>query len=375
LTGRTHQVNGNPVYSLGLIWDNSNQIVSRAESLLSSSQTYNYAYDADGQIQEVKKNGGIVESYTYDLNGNRTSGGASYEFQDRLTQLGGIVYGFNADGYLTSRGGESFVYSARGELVQATVGTKTVEYAYDGFNRLAARKDSTGTTQFFFGQPGKGYELTAVKSPAGEITEYLYDHNGGLFALRRAGTWYYGAGDQVGSPRAVIRQDGTVIKTREYDGYGKTLSDSAPSIDLPIGFAGGVQDQITGLVRFGLRDYEPASGRWTARDPILFKGGQPNLYAYVSNNPVNLVDPSGTANEGGGFFSDLWEEIKEQFRVQKKIWGMVFRNPFTEGWGLPPYTQPSRHHAVTGVLGKAEDVEPLYDPCKPGSSATAGIIF
>ena len=220
-----------------------------------------------------------------------------YDIQDRLTQLGGIVYGFNDDGYLTSRDGDGFVYSTRGELVLATVGTEIVEYAYDGFNRIAARTDSAGTTQFFFGQPGNGYQITATKSPSGEITEYVYDHTGALFAFRRGGNWFYVASDQVGSPRAVIKQDGTVIKIREYDSYGQTLSDSAPSVDLPIGFAGGVQDEVTGLVRFGLRDYEPASGRWTARDPILFRGGQFNLFSYVFNNPVNLVDPSGTFGE------------------------------------------------------------------------------
>lgn len=46
-------------------------------------------------------------------------------------------------------------------------------------------------------------------------------------------------------------------------------------------------------MRFGARDYDPYTGRWTARDPILFAGGQANLYAYVRNDPVNLFDMSG----------------------------------------------------------------------------------
>ncbi len=71
------------------------------------------------------------------------------------------------------------------------------------------------------------------------------------------------------------------------------LSDSNPAFDLPIGFAGGLADGATGLVRFGFRDYDPATGRWAARDPLFFSGGQGNLFVYVSNDPVNLRDPSG----------------------------------------------------------------------------------
>ena len=61
----------------------------------------------------------------------------------------------------------------------------------------------------------------------------------------------------------------------------------------PFGFAGGLYDRDTGLVRFGARDYDPKTGRWTAKDPILFAGGGANLYGYVQNDPVNWRDPNG----------------------------------------------------------------------------------
>lgn len=60
----------------------------------------------------------------------------------------------------------------------------------------------------------------------------------------------------------------------------------------PFGFAGGLYDRDTGLVRFGARDYDPETGRWTAKDPIRFQGSI-NLYSYGFNDPVNLVDMSG----------------------------------------------------------------------------------
>jgi RHS repeat-associated protein len=74
---------------------------------------------------------------------------------------------------------------------------------------------------------------------------------------------------------------------------GVKIGDSNPTFDLPVGFAGGIEDSVTGLVRFGYRDYEPATGRWVAKDPILFKGDQASLYGYVLNDPVNFIDPNG----------------------------------------------------------------------------------
>ena len=79
---------------------------------------------------------------------------------------------------------------------------------------------------------------------------------------------------------------GTVVKRLDYDAFGGVTADSAPAFDLPIGSAGGLADGLTGLVNFGLRDYDPAAGRWTARDAALFAGQQANLYAYVGNDPV-----------------------------------------------------------------------------------------
>jgi len=61
----------------------------------------------------------------------------------------------------------------------------------------------------------------------------------------------------------------------------------------PFGFARGLYDRDTKLVRFGARDYDPEVARWTAKDPILFQGGDTNLYGYVLNDPVNFIDPLG----------------------------------------------------------------------------------
>lgn len=84
------------------------------------------------------------------------------------------------------------------------------------------------------------------------------------------------------------------------DANGVQTGDTNASFGLPIGYAGGLRDAATGLVRFGLRDYETASGRWTSRDPALFKSGQYNLYSYVENRPSIGCDPTGLTAVGGG---------------------------------------------------------------------------
>lgn len=42
-----------------------------------------------------------------------------------------------------------------------------------------------------------------------------------------------------------------------------------------------------------VRHYDPETGRWTSKDPILFDGGDTNLYGYVLNDPINFVDDQG----------------------------------------------------------------------------------
>ena len=84
-----------------------------------------------------------------------------------------------------------------------------------------------------------------------------------------------------------------MIKSIEYDSFGNILSDSNPTFAVPFGFAGGLHDRDTGLVKFGFRDYDPDIGRWTAKDPIFFAGGDTDLYGYVLNDPINFTDPFG----------------------------------------------------------------------------------
>jgi RHS repeat-associated protein len=77
----------------------------------------------------------------------------------------------------------------------------------------------------------------------------------------------------------------------DYDAFGKVLQDTNPGFQ-PFGYAGGLYDQHTGLVRFGARDYDAETGRWTSKDPIGFGGGV-NHYLYAEASPIANYDPLG----------------------------------------------------------------------------------
>jgi RHS repeat-associated protein len=110
------------------------------------------------------------------------------------------------------------------------------------------------------------------------------------------GVTYRIISDRLGSPVLVVNTlSGAVMEQIAYDEFGKILKDTNPGFQ-PFGFAGGLYDQDTKLVRFGARDYDPNAGRWTVKDPLLFAGGDANLYGYVLNDPINLRDPAGTSD-------------------------------------------------------------------------------
>ena len=109
----------------------------------------------------------------------------------------------------------------------------------------------------------------------------------------REGTAYRIISDHLGSPRKVVDTgNGEVVQQMRYDSFGNVTEDTNPGFQ-PFGFAGGIYDQDTGLIRFGARDYDPETGRWTAKDPIRFDGDGPNLYGYVLSDPINRLDVWG----------------------------------------------------------------------------------
>ncbi|MBI4954787.1 MAG: hypothetical protein HY908_22385, partial [Myxococcales bacterium] len=195
-----------------------------------------------------------------------------------------------------------------------TTETTTIEYVIDGeYHRILKKKDGAVVGGYLW---ERELRIAAELDAAGEVvSRFVYGDPANVpeYMVRADGT-YRIVTDHLGSPRLVVEvATGAVVGRMSYDAWGNLLPGSDVGV-VPFGFAGGLFDADTELVRFGVRDYDPAVGRWTAKDPIRFDGGDANLYAYVGNDPIEGPDPSGKSamrfvcknNLGGNKCYDKW---------------------------------------------------------------------
>lgn len=304
--------NATPLYSFSFTRDNLGRVTQKVETIGGAPATYDYTYDPAGRLQEVKLDSVTISSYTYDSNDNRltrtTSGGTvtgTYDNQDRMTAYGAATYAYTANGELSSKtaGAQTTTYSydALGNLRNATLPDSTeLEYVIDGLNRRAGKRVNGTLAQGFLYQD----QLEPVAELDGSnniVGRFVYGTRTNTpDYVVKDGVTYRILTDHLGSVRLVVdAASGAIAQRLDYDEFGVVTMDSSPGFQ-PFGFAGGLYDSQTKLTRFGARDYDAETGRWTTKDPILFGGGDTNLYSYVSNDPLNYLDPSGFAKTKGG---------------------------------------------------------------------------
>jgi len=260
-----------------------------------------------GRLLTVTKDGVLVEEYQYDSAGTRSYemnslrgiAGRSFTYsdEDHLLSAGDALYQYDVDGFLLNKAEGADItqydYSSRGELLSVALPDGTlVEYVHDPFGRRIAKKIDGVIVEKYLWQ-GMTRLLAVYDGTDNLLMRFEYADGRMPVAMTSGGSRYYLSYDQVGSLRAVTDGSGNVVKSIDYDSFGNIITDSNPSFNIPFEFAGGLHDRDTGLIRFGYRDYDPDVGRWTAKDPILFAGGDTDLFGYCLNDPVNLIDPYG----------------------------------------------------------------------------------
>ena len=304
--GITAAFGGAPLFQTLYTRDDAGRIRTLTETLGGQTRTFEYGYDGAGRLHEVKQDGAVAAVYEYDDNGNRkrvtTTAGvveAGTDTQDRLVSYGDATYGYTLAGELEYRAVGSdttrYRYDALGNLLEVALpGGSRVEYVIDAENRRIGRKVDGRVVQGFLWE-GALRPVAELDSAGAVVARFVYGERPNVPEyMTKGGRTYRLVLDHLGSVRLVVdAATGEVAQRIDYDAYGQVLQDSRPGFQ-PFGYAGGLYDERTGLVRFGGRDYDPRNGRWTGKDRILFDGGDANLYGYTLNDPVNGVDPAGT---------------------------------------------------------------------------------
>ena len=317
--------------------DNLGRITRIVETTANATTDRGYGYDIRGRLESVRDSLAHLDlaRYGYDANGNRlrmktgtNSDSASYDAQDRLVDRGAAHYTYTASGERLTRtdasGTVRTTYDLLGNLTKAKLASSdSVEYLIDGRNRRVGRKyGGVLTARWVY---GNSLNVVGELDQSGALVKrFVYASRGhvpDLMVVRNSSgpdSTYRFVTDHLGSVRLVVNANtGFVAQRLNYDAWGVVTSDTRVGFT-PFGYAGGLYDPATGLVRFGARDYDPVAGVWTCKDPVGFGGGAINFFAYVEgSDPVNAIDPTGLHCNTG--FWDLWSQWAD-IRSAKAFW-------------------------------------------------------
>jgi RHS repeat-associated protein len=329
----TKEIQGNGTYSeyiydeLGytkslVTYDSNDTVLSQfvytydTAGLIETSQTldgqWTYSYDSTGQLTTadfISTNVSISDQsyvYVYDSAGNRietVTNGTTIEYvvneMNQYTKVGDFEYKYDADGNMIQKKNTktneiwTFTWSQDDKLISSTSPDGTWEYEYDSFgNRIAVIFNGV-RTEFLIDLNGLGNIIAEYDSNGNIIT--TYSHGYGLTSQidNSGNTAYYGY-DALGSTSIITDAAGSIVNHYVYDPFGQSLL-KQEGINNPfqyVGEFGVVTDQHTELVSMRARWYDANTGRFISEDPIGLNGGL-NLYAYVENNTINFVNPSG----------------------------------------------------------------------------------
>lgn len=325
---------GSPVslYSYVLTRDIGGRISGKTETIQGVTKTYEYTYDVVGRLVLEKVDSLDNTSFSYDSNSNRTSGAidqsafnATYDDQDRLLTLGSRTYSFTTNGDLShiqwnTTQSSAFNYDVFGNLKEVTLPSGSIiNYLDDGLDRRVVKRID-GTFQFRYIYEDQHRISAIINGSNAVVKEFIYGTRLNVpDYMKFNGFTYRIITDHLGSPRLIVRTDnGSIAQRMDYNVLGLVKNDTNPGFQ-PFGFAGGIYDGQTQLVRFGARDYDPRStGRWTTKDPIRFKSKDINLYGYALNDPINFRDYNGMdSDDSDNFDSNRFDDISEYLKSLK----------------------------------------------------------
>jgi RHS repeat-associated protein len=302
-------------------YDNAGNRLTRVDQCTSTQ--LNYTNDHIYQLTKVTQGTNtppIVESYSYDLVGNRLSSlGVSpynYNSSNELTSTPSGNYTYDANGNtLSDAQGRSFTWDFENRLMQAVVpGTNggTTIFKYDPFGRRIQKSGPLGTTNYLYDGPNLLEEVDSTGNVLARYTQaWKADEP---FAELRSGTTSYYEQDGLSSVSSLSNAAGALANTYTYDSFGK-LTASTGSITNPFQYTGREFDSETGIYSYRHRYYDPNIGRFISGDPVGFRGQDINLYRYVKNQPTGFVDPSGLVSIDPNFNPNCLHSLNRALNI------------------------------------------------------------
>jgi RHS repeat-associated protein len=185
-------------------------------------------------------------------------------------------------------GTTTYTWNARNQLVSLSSPSVTASFQYDARGRRKSKTVNGVTTDFLYDGHSVVQELSG-----GSVQANLLLGSGIDEVLQRTDTSTSSfLADGLGSTLALTDNTGTVQTEYTYEPFGNTTTSGAASTNSSQ--YTGRENDGTGLYYYRARYYHPRLQRFISQDPIEIRGGSPNLYEYVIDDPINRIDPYGT---------------------------------------------------------------------------------
>lgn len=323
--------------------------------------TQQYDYDSLNRLARVYDGTNWQQQYSYDRYGNRTidqtnTWGAGIPnpnfgvdtISNRLNAPAGYLMSYDAAGNLTTdtyTGEGTRIFDAENRMTQAWANSLWQTYTYDAAGRRVKRNVNGNEVWQVYGIGGEIVaEYAANGVPANPQKEYGYRGSQLLITAEPSANTHWIVSDQLGTPRIVIDQSGSLstVSRHDYLPFGEELFAGVGGRTPGLGYTGDStrqkftqkeRDNETGLDYFIARYYASAQGRFTSADNVAYsKAVDPqtwNQYAYCRNGPLNRADI-----DGHNWFlvhhkwGDAWE-WHEGDRYKVPDTGKKLRSPYT----------------------------------------------